>query len=36
MKKNLAIWTDGVYSYSVSSTKGLSQKALFKIVKQVQ
>ncbi len=35
-KKNLAIWSDGDYSYSVSSSKGLSQKALLKIVKQVQ
>lgn len=35
-KKNLAIWSDSDYSYSVSSSKGLSQKALLKIVKQVQ
>ena len=35
-KKNLALWTDGTYSYSVYASKGMSQKALLKLVKQVR
>lgn len=30
------VWNDGTYSYSVSTSNGMSQKALLKIVKQVQ
>ena len=35
-KKYLAIWSDGTYSYSVSTSAGMSKKALIKLVKQVQ
>ena len=35
-KKYVAIWNDGTYSYSVSTSNGMSQNALLKIVKQVQ
>lgn len=35
-KKMLAVWTDGTYSYSVYASKGMSQKALLKFVKQVR
>lgn len=35
-KKKLAVWTEGIYSYSVYASKGMSQKALLKLVKQVQ
>ena len=30
------VWNDGTYSYSVSTSNGMSQNALLKIVKQVQ
>ena len=35
-KKYVAIWNDGTYSYSVSTSNGMSKNALLKIVKQVQ
>ena len=35
-KKYLAIWHDGTYAYSISTSAGMSQKALIKLVKQVQ
>lgn len=30
------VWNDGTYSYSVSTSNGMSKNALLKIVKQVQ
>lgn len=35
-KKYLAIWNNGTYSYSISTSAGMSKKALIKLVKQVQ
>ena len=35
-KKNLAVWSDGTYSYSLYTSAGMSQKALIRLVKQVQ
>ena len=35
-KKNLAVWSDGNYSYSLYTSAGMSQKALIRLVKQVQ
>ena len=35
-KKYLAVWNDGTYSYSVSTSAGMSKKALIKLAKQVQ
>ena len=33
-KKNLAVWSDGTYSYSLYTSAGMSQKALIRLVKQ--
>ena len=35
-KKNLAVWSDGTYSYALYTSAGMSQKALIRLVKQVQ
>lgn len=35
-KKKLAVWSNKTYSYSLYTSAGMSQKALIKLIKQVQ